>query len=159
MGFLGYDKRVFRNDWYATVGVGIRLKNEMLVFGTIQLSLFVNFGKRGLMSNEWIQLTSEQRMQPMRYIPGKPEQVSFRPWGEGCPWSYAVFCGAAAVCPLPPSLLRRGRSCPPVSSHRSGPVVPSGRERLRSGRYGCGQETGTDVCNRGTKHSLRPPVA
>ncbi len=50
----------------------------MLVFGTIQLSLFVNFGKRGLMSNEWIQLTSEQRMQPMRYIPGKPEQVSFR---------------------------------------------------------------------------------
>ncbi len=78
VGFLGYDKRVFRNDWYATVGVGIRLKNEMLVFGTIQLSLFVNFGKRGLMSNEWIQLTSEQRMQPMRYIPGKPEQVSFR---------------------------------------------------------------------------------
>ena len=78
VGFLGYNKHVFRNDCFATVGLGIRLKNEMLVFGTIQLSLFVNFGKHGLMSNEWIQLTSEQRMQTMRYIPTKPQVAPFQ---------------------------------------------------------------------------------
>ncbi len=78
VGFLGYDRNVFRNACYATVGAGIRLKNEMLVFGTIQLSIFVNFGKHGPMSNEWIQLTSEQRMQTLRYIPTRPEVVPFQ---------------------------------------------------------------------------------
>lgn len=78
VGFLGYDKNVFRNDCFATVGVGIRMKNEMLVFGTIQLSLFVNFGRHGVMNREWIQLTSERRMQSIRYIPSKPQVVSFQ---------------------------------------------------------------------------------
>ena len=30
------------------------------------------------MSNEWIQLTSEQRMQTMRYIPTKPQVAPFQ---------------------------------------------------------------------------------
>lgn len=78
VGFLGYNKNVFRNDCFATVGIGIRMKNEMLVFGTIQLSLFVNFGRHGIMNREWVQLTSERRMQPVRYIPSKPQVAAFQ---------------------------------------------------------------------------------
>lgn len=78
VGLLGYDKNVFRNDLYATVGVGIRMKNEMLIFGTIQLSLFVNFGKQGILAGEWVKLTTERRMQTMRYIPEKPQVVNYQ---------------------------------------------------------------------------------
>lgn len=78
VGFLGYNKSIFQNDLYATVGVGIRMKNEMLIFGTIQLSVFVNFGRRGVLANDWVKLTSERRMQTMRYIPEKPQVVSYQ---------------------------------------------------------------------------------
>lgn len=78
VGFLGYDKNVFRNACFATVGLGVRLKNERLVFGTIQLSLFVNFNRFGPTSAEWVKLTSEQRMQTMRYIPSAPQIVDYR---------------------------------------------------------------------------------
>lgn len=78
VGFLGYDKNVFRNDFYSSIGIGIRMKNEMLVFGTIQLSLFVGFGKHGVLKNDWIMLTSEQRLQVPRYIPQKPDIVGYQ---------------------------------------------------------------------------------
>lgn len=77
VGTIGYDPNVFKNEFQATVGVGVRLRNERLIFGTIQLSLFVNFGRSGILSNEWIQLTSEQRLQTPRYIPSKPEVVGY----------------------------------------------------------------------------------
>lgn len=78
VGTIGYDPNVFRNEFQATVGIGVRLRNERLIFGTIQLSLFCNFGRSGLLSNEWIQLTSEQRLQTPRYIPSKPEIVGYQ---------------------------------------------------------------------------------
>ena len=78
VGFLGYDRNVFNNQCFTTIGVGVRLKNERLVFGTIQLSLFVNFNKFGPTSREWIQLTSEQRIQATRYIPSKPDIVLYQ---------------------------------------------------------------------------------
>lgn len=78
VGFLGFNKNVFLNGCYATIGLGVRMKNEMLVFGTLQFNLFVSFGRGGLMSNEWIQLTSERRIQVERYIPSKPEIVQFQ---------------------------------------------------------------------------------
>lgn len=78
VGFLGYDSNAFRNDFYASVGIGVRMRNEMLVFGTIQLSLFVGFSKHGVLQNDWIMLTSQQRLQAPRYIPQKPDIVGYR---------------------------------------------------------------------------------
>lgn len=78
VGFLGYDRNVFNNQCFTTIGMGMRLKNERLVFGTIQLSFFVNFNKFGPTSSEWIQLTSEQRIQATRYIPSKPDIISYQ---------------------------------------------------------------------------------
>lgn len=78
VGFLGFDRNVFRNDIYSSIGVGIRMRNEMLVFGTIQLSFFVSLNKRGALQNDWVKLTSEQRLQSTRFMPGKPHIVDYR---------------------------------------------------------------------------------
>lgn len=78
VGLLGFDRNVFRNGVYATVGAGIRLKNEKLVFGTIQLSFFVSFSKSGIIRGDWMQLSSESRIQAGRYNPHEPRTVEYR---------------------------------------------------------------------------------
>ena len=78
VGTIGFDPNIFRNEFQATVGIGVRLRNERLVFGTLQLSLFYNFGRSGMLNSEWIQLTSEQRLQTPRYIPSQPEVVGYQ---------------------------------------------------------------------------------
>lgn len=78
VGFLGYGVNPFANPCYATIGVGVRMKNEMLIFDALQLSFFVNIGGRGFLPSDWVTLTNEQRMRAMRYIPEKPQIVDYR---------------------------------------------------------------------------------
>jgi hypothetical protein len=72
-GFLGEHANPFQNDFYGTVGLGIRLKNERLIFKTIQFRLGLAFGKHGLIDNRWWQMSTEQRIQQYRFIPTRPE--------------------------------------------------------------------------------------
>ena len=78
-GWIGYDGHIFRNDFYSTIGIGIRLKNEMLIFDAIQFSL--SFGLKGnnlIAPRDWIMLNTERRMNAMRYIPQKPQVIEYK---------------------------------------------------------------------------------
>ena len=47
-GLIGYSPNIFKNDFFTSFGLGVRLRNERLVFNTVQIRLGIAFGKRGL---------------------------------------------------------------------------------------------------------------
>ncbi len=78
-GLIGDNRNIFRNNFYSTIGIGIRLKNEMFVFGILQLNLSVALNGRGFMRNDqWIILNEGTRMQSNRYIPEQPKIVEYK---------------------------------------------------------------------------------
>lgn len=78
VGLIGDNYNFFRNNAYSTVGLGIRLKNERLVFSTIELSFTVGFGKGGLMRTEYVRLGGEKRITIPAFIPDKPQIVEYQ---------------------------------------------------------------------------------
>lgn len=77
VGWIGNRANFFRNDIYSTVGLGIRLKNERLIFSTIELSFNFAFGKNGFMRTEPVRLGSEKRVNTPRFTPDKPMIVEY----------------------------------------------------------------------------------
>lgn len=77
MGFIGRSHNPFKNPFYGSVGIGVRIRNERLVFGAIQLQLGIAFGNEGWAQSDWIDLTSQDQFEHMRYLPGRPEPVPF----------------------------------------------------------------------------------
>ncbi|WP_417013524.1 hypothetical protein [Alistipes sp.] len=77
-GLLGRDANVFRNSFYSTFGFGVRLRNERLVFSTIQLRLGVAVGKGGWGDCRYFQASNGTRLEQYRYLPQRPEIVRFR---------------------------------------------------------------------------------
>lgn len=78
VGLIGNNSNVFSNDLFSTIGIGVRLRNERLVFNAIQLRLGIAFGKNGLMKNNWIVLDTWQRTQTERYTPVKPQYIEYK---------------------------------------------------------------------------------
>lgn len=76
-GTIGYDANIFQNTFFSTVGIGVRLKNERLVFKTIQFQLGFTFNKAGFVDNS-VRLSNEQRTFQYRYRPGRPETIPFK---------------------------------------------------------------------------------
>ncbi len=77
LGLLGYNVNPFRNSFYSSLGFGVRLRNERLIFSTIQLQLGIAFGKGGYADSRWFDLSNGTRMAENRYIPTRPEVVPF----------------------------------------------------------------------------------
>lgn len=77
-GLIGYSPNIFKNDFFTSFGVGIRLRNERLVFKTIQLRLGLAFGKRGLVDTEYFRISNQTRLEEFRYRPTRPEIVPFQ---------------------------------------------------------------------------------
>ncbi len=76
-GWIGNDCNTFHNDFYSTFGVGVRIKNERLVFGALQFRLGFAVGRNGLIRNNMFNFSTEQRMNSYRFIPTRPEIVHF----------------------------------------------------------------------------------
>ncbi|MCM1150726.1 MAG: hypothetical protein NC209_01925 [Alistipes sp.] len=76
-GLIGYAPNPFRNDFFASLGGGIRIKNERLIFNTIQIRLGVAFGKNGLAGSEYFRLSNSTRLEQYRYRPSQPEVIGF----------------------------------------------------------------------------------
>jgi hypothetical protein len=75
---LGQHANPFENPFYMTLGVGIRLRNERLVFKTVQLRLGITFGKGGWVDDcRYVRLSNETRVEQYRYRPTQPEIVRF----------------------------------------------------------------------------------
>lgn len=77
-GLIGYSPNAFKNDFFTSFGLGVRIKNERLIFDTIQIRLGLAFGKRGLVETEYFRLSNETRMEQYRYRPTRPEIVGFK---------------------------------------------------------------------------------
>lgn len=77
-GLIGYSPNAFKNDFFTSFGLGVRIKNERLIFDTIQIRLGLAFGKRGLVETEYFRLSNETRMEQYRYRPTRPEIVEFK---------------------------------------------------------------------------------
>ena len=76
-GLIGYSPNIFKNEFYTSLGIGVRLRNERLVFNTIQIRLGIAFGKQGLVESEYFRLSNSTRLEQVRYRPTRPEIVSF----------------------------------------------------------------------------------
>ena len=77
-GLIGYSPNIFKNDFFTSFGVGVRLRNERLVFNTVQIRLGIAFGKRGLVESEYFRLSNATRVEQYRYRPTRPEIVGFK---------------------------------------------------------------------------------
>ena len=77
-GLIGYSANIFQNDFFTSFGVGIRLRNERLVFNTVQIRLGVALGKRGRVESEYFRLSNSTRIEQYRYRPTRPEIVGFK---------------------------------------------------------------------------------
>lgn len=77
-GLLGYSPNIFKNDFFTSFGVGIRLRNERLVFNTIQIRLGLAFGKNGLVDCDYFRVSNSTRLEQYRYRPTRPEIVEFQ---------------------------------------------------------------------------------
>ncbi len=77
-GLIGYSPDIFRNDFFASLGVGVRMKNERLIFSTIQIRLGVAFGKDGVVGSEYFRLSNYTRLTQYRYRPTRPEPIEFQ---------------------------------------------------------------------------------
>ncbi len=77
-GLLGYSPNMFKNNFFTSFGLGVRLRNERLVFNTIQIRLGIAFGKDGLAESQYFRLSNSTRIEQHRYIPTRPEIVGFK---------------------------------------------------------------------------------
>lgn len=77
-GLLGNSANLFKNEFFTTFGLGIRLKNERLIFNAIQIQVGIALGKPGLVDSRYFQVTNETRIEQYRYRPTRPEIVGFK---------------------------------------------------------------------------------
>lgn len=76
-GLIGYHDNIFRNSGFTSIGIGLRMRNERLIFKAIQLQLGVAFGHRGVAESRFFRLSSESALEQYRYRPGAPERIAF----------------------------------------------------------------------------------
>lgn len=77
-GLIGYESNIFRNDFFTSFGLGIRIKNERLIFSAVQIRLGIAFGKHGLVESQYFDVSNGTRMTQYRYRPTRPETVEFK---------------------------------------------------------------------------------
>lgn len=76
-GLLGDDPNPFRNEFFASFGIGVRLRNERLIFSAVQFELGFSFGKRGWLDSRYANVSNQRRFEEWRYIPSRPEALAF----------------------------------------------------------------------------------
>lgn len=76
-GLLGYHDNIFRNAGFASFGFGIRIRNEQLVFKTIQIRLGVAVGRRGMVDSRYFRFSSEPDLDQYSFTPEPPERLLF----------------------------------------------------------------------------------
>lgn len=78
LGLIGDNSNMLNNNFYATIGVGVRVKNENLIFGTINIRLGVALNKNGFIDAEYFSISNRDQLTPVRFIPSQPSIVDYR---------------------------------------------------------------------------------
>lgn len=76
-GTLGFNNNPFRNEFYSSIGLGVRVRNEKLSFSAIQFRVSVMLKGGPTVSSQYFKVSHEQRLDDNRFIPGEPDFVKF----------------------------------------------------------------------------------
>ncbi len=76
-GTIGFSPNLFKNSFFTTFGIGIRLRNERLIFNTVQIRLGLAVGKGGWPGSDYLRVSNSRRLDEQRYRPSRPEVVGF----------------------------------------------------------------------------------
>lgn len=77
-GTLGRSGNIFKNPFYSSFGIGLRLKNERLIFSEVQIQLGFAVGKGGWLGSDYLRVSNGTRLEQFRYRPARPETMWFR---------------------------------------------------------------------------------
>jgi len=77
MTLFGNYNNPFRNELYSVIGIGTRIKNDQLIFGTVQLRLSISLGRGGIIDHDYIGLSSQSRIHPYRFTPDRAEIIPY----------------------------------------------------------------------------------
>ena len=77
VGWLGDSPGIFSNDLYTTVGLGIRMLNDRLIFTSVQLQLGYAVVNPGGGDSRWLELGGEQRIDLGTFRPDMPAQAGY----------------------------------------------------------------------------------
>ena len=77
-GFIGENGNFFKNDFYTTFGFGVRIKNESMIFNTINIRIGFAVNKTGFIPSNYFAVSSADRMSPARYVPQKASVIEYR---------------------------------------------------------------------------------
>lgn len=78
MGLLGDEKLIVQDPFYATVGVGVRFKNERLIFNALELRLGLAVSGKGLLPAQYMSLAGQPQVPTTRFRPEAPAIISYR---------------------------------------------------------------------------------
>lgn len=77
VGWLGESRNPLRNDFYTAAGVGVRFKNERLIFGTIQLRLGLALKNGAMAHYRHLRLSGQQQFDVPEFKAGPPGFFEF----------------------------------------------------------------------------------
>ncbi len=77
-GVIGSSPNPTKNDFFTSIGLGIRIRNERLIFSAIQIQFGLALGKQGVADCRWFEGSNQSRIERYRYIPNRPETVGFQ---------------------------------------------------------------------------------
>lgn len=78
LGLIGDKANFVQNAFYATVGAGVRVKNEALIFATINIRIGFALNKNGFIDAEYFRISNRDRTVPIRYIPERAQTIDYR---------------------------------------------------------------------------------
>lgn len=73
MGTLGYENNPFKNKFYGSVGIGLRLRNDNLIFNTIEIRLSAILNHNPNVTNNWQSVDTPSKLRAGRFIPTAPK--------------------------------------------------------------------------------------
>lgn len=76
-GWIGMNKQLFQNPFAAAVGLGVRIKNERLIFNNIQLRVGVSLHRLNDASYNWFQVSNESFLRSEPFTPQPPSPYPF----------------------------------------------------------------------------------
>lgn len=77
VGLLGYERDMFKNPLSAVAGIGVRIKNERLIFNNIQLRLGVVIRRPDDYSFNPFSITNEEVLRLTKFTPDLPKVIPY----------------------------------------------------------------------------------
>lgn len=76
-GWLGKNDLFFRNDFSSAIGLGVRIKNERLIFDNIQIRVGISLSRPSGANFNWFDIGDEYYLRVNHYVPSAASPPSF----------------------------------------------------------------------------------